>query len=212
MGCPKEITIGQDLAFSIYTHDPDTGVITAADAYPSYWVTDEDDTAVTNGSMGDGARTGSYKKKLSITTANGYEGGKVYTIYVEATVDSDTGGITYEFKAVGARTITEPSEPSLCTVQFRVKLSGTAVSGAVCKARFVGINQATDGTILSTAELSDTTDSQGIAELSLVRRDSIAKGNGIYKIWVEIAGVEVSSVETTIPNQSIYLYEDLLEA
>lgn len=212
MGCPTEITINENLAFSIYTHDPDTGAITAADAAPSYWVTDDADTAIVNGTMGNGARVGSYKKKLSITTANGYEGGKVYTIYVEATVNADTGGITYEFKVVGVRTITAPGDPTLCTVQFRVKLSAIPVSGAVCKARLIGVNQAADGTILSNAESSATTDAAGIAELQLVQKGSIAKGSGIYKIWVEIAGQPVASVETTIPNQNVVLFEDLLEA
>jgi len=109
-----------------------------------------------------------------------------------------------------AQTITAPSAASLCTVQFRVNLSGTAVSGAVCKAKLQGINQASDGTILSNAESSDTTDALGVAELELVQKSSIIKGSGVYRIWVEIAGNPVASVETTIPNQSTILYEDLL--
>jgi hypothetical protein len=93
-----------------------------------------------------------------------------------------------------------------------VKLSATAVSGAVCKARLLGTNQAADGTILSTEELSDTTDSEGIAELQLVQKGSITKGNGIYRIWAEIAGQTISSVETAIPNQTTILFEDLIGA
>jgi len=91
-------------------------------------------------------------------------------------------------------------------------LSDTAVSGAVCKAQLLGINQAADGTVLSNAISSDTTDSEGVAELQLVREDSIVKGNGVYKIWVEIASAPVASVETTIPNQNTVLFEDLLGA
>jgi hypothetical protein len=106
--------------------------------------------------------------------------------------------------------ISAPAAANLCTVQFRVKLSNTAVEGAVCKAKLLGINQATDGTILSNAESSDTTDSDGIAELQLVQKGDIVKGDGVYKMWVEISGEPVASVETTIPNQSTCLFEDLL--
>jgi hypothetical protein len=106
--------------------------------------------------------------------------------------------------------ITEPGDADLCTVQFRVNLSGTPVQGAVCRARLQGTNQATDGTILSNAELSDTTDSLGVADLQLVQAGAITKGSGRYKIWVEISGKPVASVETTIPNESTYLFEDLL--
>lgn len=115
-----------------------------------------------------------------------------------------------ETYSMTALTITEPSDVTLCTVQFRVKLSNTAVSGAVCKAKLQGVNQAADGTILSNVETSDTTDSEGIAELELVRKGSIVKGSGVYKIWIEISGNPVSSVETAIPNQSVILFEDLL--
>ena len=42
--------------------------------------------------------TGFYTELVACTTANGYESGKTYTIYIEATVDSDTGGVTFNFK------------------------------------------------------------------------------------------------------------------
>ena len=113
-------------------------------------------------------------------------------------VDGDETA-TYSMTAIS---ITGPSAASLCTVQFRVNLSATAVSGAVCKARLLGINQASDGTILSNAESSDTTDSEGVAELELVRKDSVVKGSGIYKIWIEIGGRPTASIETAIPSQS----------
>lgn len=114
---------------------------------------------------------------------------------------------TYSMTAL---TITAPSAATLCTVQFRVKTGNTAVSGAVCKAKLQGINHASDGTIQSNAESSDTSDADGIAELQLVQKSSIVKGSGIYKMWVEIDGNPVSSVERTIPNQSTFLFEDLL--
>ncbi len=123
------------------------------------------------------------------------------------TVSADAWSKTISLTVIS---ISAPSAAPLCTVSFQVKLSATAVSGAVCKAKLLGINQASDGTILSNAESSVITDSDGAAELELVRKDSIVKGNGRYKIWVEIAGNPVASVETSIPNQATVYFEDLL--
>lgn len=298
MGCPASVTIGDNLTFSIVSHDPDTGQITDADSAPAYRVyEDETATPILTGTMAkldDANTTGFYSELIACTAANGFEDGKTYTIYIEATVDSDTGGICYGFTAknadragTGARTVTVtvndgsaplesarvrftkglavhaqttdasgnctfnlddgtytvaisldgytysgttqvvdgdetptysmtaltisvPDSADLCTVQFRVKLSNTAVSGAVCKAKLQGINQASDGTILSNAESSDTTDSEGIAELQLVQKTSLVKGSGIYRISVTIVGKPVASIETTIPSQTTVLFEDLL--
>jgi len=103
MGCPSEVYVGDNLVFSVCTHDPDTGVLTDADAVPTYRVyEDETGTAISNGSMAkldDSNTTGFYPDLLACTAANGYEVGKTYTIYVSATVDSDTGGIAYSFNA-----------------------------------------------------------------------------------------------------------------
>lgn len=103
MGCPSEVIIGDNLVFSICTHDPDTGVLTDADAAPSYRVyEDETAVAILTGSMAklDDANTvGFYTEQITCSIANGFENGKTYTVYIEATVDSDTGGISYGFKA-----------------------------------------------------------------------------------------------------------------
>lgn len=103
MGCPSDCTIGDDLVFSICTHDPDTGVLTDADSAPAYRIyEDETATPILNDSMAkldDANTTGFYTELINVTAANGFEDGKTYTIYIEATVDSDTGGICYAFKA-----------------------------------------------------------------------------------------------------------------
>lgn len=106
--------------------------------------------------------------------------------------------------------ITPPSSPLLSTVYFAVKLGTTPVEGAVCKANLLDISHASDGTILSNAQISATTDSDGAAELSLVRYDQITKGTGRYAIWVEVAGQKIASVETTIPAAATCYFEDLL--
>ena len=105
MGCPSEVEIGDNLVFSICTHDPDTGVLTDADAAPDYWVyEDENATEILSGSMAkfDG-KTGHYTELINCTAANGFENGKTYTIFINATVDSNQGGISYAFKAYDSR-------------------------------------------------------------------------------------------------------------
>lgn len=104
MGCPTEVTIGNNLVFSVCSHDPDTGVLTDADAVPDYRVyEDETGTAILTGSMAkldDANTTGFYTELIACTVANGFEAGKTYTVYIAATVDSDTGGVAYAFNAV----------------------------------------------------------------------------------------------------------------
>jgi len=104
MGCQSEVTIGDYLTFSICTHDPDTGALTDADSAPAYRVyEDETATAILTGTMtklDDVNTLGFYTERIECSAGNGFEDGKSYTIYIEATVDSDTGGIAYAFRAV----------------------------------------------------------------------------------------------------------------
>ena len=103
MGCPSEVDIGDNLVFSITTHDPDTGVLTDAASAPDYLIyEDETATAILTGTMAkldDANTTGFYTELIACTVANGFEKGKTYTVYIEATVDGDKGGISYGFKA-----------------------------------------------------------------------------------------------------------------
>lgn len=103
MGCPSDVKIGDDLTFTITTHDPDTGVVTDADSAPTYRVyEDETATAILNGTMAkldDTNTTGFYSESIACTSGNGFEDSKTYSIYIEATVDSDKGAISYTFKA-----------------------------------------------------------------------------------------------------------------
>ena len=106
MGCPDEIVLSGNLVFSITTHDPDTGVLTDADSAPSYRIY-EDETAVamatgTMAKLDDTNTTGFYTELLACTTGNGYAINKNYTVYIQATVDGDTGGIAFVFRVVAA--------------------------------------------------------------------------------------------------------------
>jgi hypothetical protein len=101
MGCPAKVDLENNLVFSITTHDPDTGILTDADAVPAYWIyEDETAIAILTGNMAkldDANTTGFYTELIACTTANGFEVGKTYTIYIEATVDGDKGGICFGF-------------------------------------------------------------------------------------------------------------------
>lgn len=90
------------LTFCCNPHDPDTGVATDADSVPTYRVyEDETTTPILTGSMAllDGANTvGFYSERIQLTAANGFEKGKCYTVYITATVDSDTGTMHHGFQ------------------------------------------------------------------------------------------------------------------
>ena len=107
MGCPAEARLGATLTFSITTHDADTGELTNASPLPTYRVYEDDnDTALLSGDMvrRDAAHTtGAYYKKITCAAASGFEIGKSYEVYIEATVDGDTGGITFGFKIIPAQ-------------------------------------------------------------------------------------------------------------
>lgn len=103
MGCQSSAIVGNNLTFSVCTHDPDTGILTDAATDPAYRVyEDETATAILTGSMSkldDANTTGFYTESIACTTGNGFESGKSYTIYIEATVSGNMGGISYGFTA-----------------------------------------------------------------------------------------------------------------
>lgn len=117
MGCPSRVVIGNNAVFSICTHDPDTGVLTDAESAPTYRVyEDETATPILTGTMAkldDDNTTGFYTEQIACTEANGFEVGKTYTVYIEATVDGDTGGITYGMQVMNDTSITITSETTV---------------------------------------------------------------------------------------------------
>lgn len=86
--------IDDALTFYCNTHDVSTGAETDADAVPSYRVyEDETETPLLTGNMAkldDGNTTGHYSEQISLSSANGFERGKCYSIRITATV----GGVT----------------------------------------------------------------------------------------------------------------------
>ena len=101
MGCPTQCDLGKNLVFSITTHDPGTGVNADASSVTYRVYEDETTTALLSGSMSkldDDNTTGLYSELIAVTAANGFEAGKTYTIYVEATVGAYTGACSFGFK------------------------------------------------------------------------------------------------------------------
>lgn len=93
--------LNDSLTFPAITH-ASTGTLTDADAVPSYRVyEDETGTAILNGNMAkldDANTTGFYSEQIALTSANGFEHGKCYTIYITATVGGITGGQHHTFQ------------------------------------------------------------------------------------------------------------------
>ena len=102
MGCPTSVSLQGTLVFSICTHDPTTLVLSDADELPTYRVyEDETGTAILTGTMSkldDANTTGFYSEQVECTAANGFEAGKTYTVYIQAVVAGDRGGISYGFQ------------------------------------------------------------------------------------------------------------------
>lgn len=165
MGCPATVEIGKNLVFSICTHDPDTGVLTDADDAPAYRVyEDETATAILTGTMAkldDTNTTGFYTEIIACTAANGFEHEKTYTIYIAATVDSDTGGICYSFKAHNASAI----QKGVALSNFKFFMTDTADDITAKTGLTVTAQIAKDGGAFATC-------SNSVSEIS----------NGWYKI------------------------------
>jgi hypothetical protein len=93
--------LGDNLVFSVCTHDADTGALADATSVTYRIYEDETATAILNDTMAkldDDNTLGFYTELIEVTTAKGFESGKTYTVYIEATVDGNTGGIAYAFK------------------------------------------------------------------------------------------------------------------
>ncbi len=178
MGCPTEVEIGDNLVFSVTTHDPNTGVLTDADAVPTYRVyEDETSTPILTGVLAkleDANTTGFYTELIACTIGNGFEDAKTYTIYIEATVDGDTGGKCYGFKAytvrIAASNAGAGSQEETLTIKDN---SGNPISGAET---WVSTDEA--GTNIVTATIN--TDDFGQVTFFL--------DPGTYWLWADDAG------------------------
>lgn len=174
MGCPTFVEIGDTLVFSVCTHDPDTGVLTDADSVPTYRIyEDETSTPVLNDVMAkldDANTTGFYTETITCSIANGFENNKSYTIYIEATVGGDTGGICYGFKAVipsGVR-----KNVALSNFEFLMLLSVDGQSPATGKTVTAEISQ--DGGAFMACTNAVTEISNGVYKIDITQAEMSA--------------------------------------
>jgi hypothetical protein len=89
------------LTFTVNTHSPTTGAETDADAAPAYRVYErETGTAILTGTMAlfDDANTvGFYSEEITLSAANGFEEGKMYTVRIRAVVGGVAASIERTF-------------------------------------------------------------------------------------------------------------------
>ncbi|MCP4549637.1 MAG: hypothetical protein GY835_24545 [bacterium] len=106
MGCPAAVVVGNNLVFSVVTHNPVTRAVSDADSLPAYRVyEDETGTPLVTGTMAkldDAATLGFYSELIACTAANGFEAGKSYTVYVSATVGGTAGATSLNFKGTAS--------------------------------------------------------------------------------------------------------------
>jgi hypothetical protein len=173
MGCQSTVTLGNNLTFSICTHDPETGILTDADGNPTYRVYEnETATPLLTGTMAvldTGNTTGFYTELIACTTANGFEIGKTYTVYIEAVVDSNTGGIAYA---------------------FTVPATAAAAGGTVWT---YTLTDADTGNPIAGADVWVTTDSGGTNVIASGITDTsgvvtFALDSGIIYVWRQCSG------------------------
>lgn len=104
MGCPSEVYLNSTLTFTTCVHDPSTGGLIDADSLPSYRIYEEGiSTAILSGQMNrfdNGFTQGFYEKTIVCSAANGFAGGKIYSIYISGAVAGILGGISFGFRVL----------------------------------------------------------------------------------------------------------------
>ncbi len=180
MGCPSSVNIGDNLVFSVTTHNPATGALADADAVPAYRLyEDETATVILSGNMAkldDANTTGFYSELIACTTANGFENGKTYTIYVSAAVGGTTGGISYGFKA---------QSPTLGAGASSYTATVKDVNGNVLDGVSVWVTSDSAG---NTVLASGTTADNGAVTFTL--------DSGTYYLWCQLAGQNFTNPTT----------------
>lgn len=167
MGCPSEVILGNAIAFGICTHDPDTGILTDADALPTYRIYEGVVTAsILNGTMplhDTVNSTGHYLQEITCSVANGFEVGKTYTAYIEAIVDGDTGGISFSFKVQKPDGV--PKNIALPNFDFLMVDSTDHVTGQTGLTVTITVRQ--DGGAFAASDNAVVEVSNGIYEIDL---------------------------------------------
>lgn len=152
------------LTFTIVTTRVDTGNATDADSAPSYRVyEDETATPILTGTMAtlDAANTaGFYSEQITLSAANGFEKGKSYNIYIQATVNSIVGATTRTLQIeaeVDANVVsgTPPDSTGVGTLLTRLGTPSNLGGGATVAANLADIEGQTDDIGTAGAGLTD---------------------------------------------------------
>ena len=190
MGCPSQVLLNDNAVISVTTHDPGTAALTDAAANPSYRVY-EDLTAapILTGTMpklDDVNTTGFYAVLLACTVANGFELGKNYTVYIEATVNGTTGGISYGFNIKNCSNFPAGSTEYTYTVV-------NSVTSAPLDGVEVWISTDLAGTNIIWA---GDTDALGVARDVLGQKPFLDPGS--YFFWRSLAGYSFPNPDTEV--------------
>ena len=136
-------------------------------------------------------------------------GGGYLPLSTSLVVDGDEG-LTIQLSAVS---LSAPASPALCTVGVVFKLNDQPVENAIAKAELIDKNMTVADTELSVQPVSATTDSDGRAELQLIRLDQFTSGSGKYRVTIiDDKNVKSFARIVTIPNQATAWLEDIPEA
>jgi len=198
MGCQSDVTLADTLTFTVLTKNA-TGELTDADAVPTYRVYEaETATAILTGSMATldtDNTTGLYAESIACTTANGFEAGKSYTIYIAYAV-SGMGSSTGEAQSF---TIKAANENLAGAGDYEVALTirttgGTAISGVS-----VWLNTASDRS--DAVAGPQTTDDAGLVTFNC--------SYTAYNIYCHLAGYSFANATMTPAAGSVTFTKDI---
>lgn len=157
MPCPNYGVLEKNLTFSIQARSS-SGAPVDADSLPAYKVyEDETGTEIVSGTMAlldDANTTGFYSEQLAVTTANGYERLKTYTIRITTAISAVSVAKALSFICMGEADVTVASGDALTTTaRFKT---------------YAGITSADDDTLIGLLIARATGAIQNYCERTLV--------------------------------------------
>lgn len=150
------------LTFAVNTHN-NKGQARDADSVPTYRIYEEETAApLLTGNMAllDDANTlGFYSEQIQLTAANGFEVGKVYIIYITATVQGTQGTISHTFQMpIVTASVDETSIANKILTLDWTGMTGTSSRSVLNALRFLRNKWYISGTTLYVTEEDDATE------------------------------------------------------
>lgn len=178
-----EHDIDEYLTFAITTSQFSSGAGTDATGSPAYAIY-EDETAaeVVSGTLAkldDGGTIGFYTERVQLTDAN-FDVGKMYTIYITATVDSVAGTATHAFKMRAAPiAVASVQLSATAAANLEDTYDGTGYADDVAPATQLQISTLAGGIAVSTTATGITISEPGGGEQTLTYA-ATATHDGVY--------------------------------